>query len=171
MIIKIKDKKKDVKIYCDMHRCVGCRSCEIACAVEHSGSKNIFKAVKEMPRPQKRVKTQAANGVKISLHCQHCEDAPCVTACMSGALSKDKKTGATVHDKDKCVGCWMCVMVCPFGAIIKGIEEKIAFKCDLCPDREDYTCVEACPTGALFAGTKEEFKKKLMTNDKIQSTK
>jgi carbon-monoxide dehydrogenase iron sulfur subunit len=79
---------------------------------------------------------------------------------MSGALYKDEK-GATLHDKDKCVGCWMCIMVCPFGAIERRISERIAIKCDLCPDREELACVSACPTGALFAGTITEFQKKV----------
>lgn len=157
----MKKKDKDVKIYCDIRKCVGCRSCELACATEHSESKDLVHAIKESPRPVRRLKAEATNGNIISLHCQHCEDAPCVSACMSGALSKDKETGATIHDKDKCVGCWMCVMVCPFGAIVKGIEERIAFKCDLCPDRDDYACVRACPTRALFVGTKKEFEKTL----------
>ena len=163
------DKSDKSKIYCNVLKCVGCRSCEIACAVEHSKSKDIFSAVREKPAPKKRVKTENAGAKIISLHCQHCEDAPCVAACMSGALSKDEKTGATLHDREKCVGCWMCVMVCPFGAIVRDIENHIAVKCDLCPDRSDpsvnpaerYACVAACPTGALFAGTKEEFEKHL----------
>ena len=158
-----------MKIYCDITKCLGCRACEIACAVEHSKSKNIFSAVKEKPLPKKRVKAENTGKKIISLHCQHCEEAPCVAACMSGALSKDKKTDETLLDKDKCVGCWMCVMTCPFGAIVRDVENHIAVKCDLCPDREDpstssglrYACVEACPTGALFAGTKKEFEKKL----------
>ena len=150
-----------VKIYCDIRKCIGCRSCEIACAVEHSQGKNIFTAIREMPLPKKRVKTQESGSKIISLHCQHCEDAPCIKACMSGALSKDEKTGATLHDKDKCVGCWMCVMICPFGVIVRDVENHIAVKCDLCPDREDFACVSACPTGALFVGTKEEFEKKI----------
>jgi carbon-monoxide dehydrogenase iron sulfur subunit len=156
-----KKKTKDIKIYCDITKCVGCRSCEIACAVEHSQGKNIFSAIKESPIPKKRVKTQNVADKIISLHCQHCEDAPCVKACMSGALYKDEKTGATVQNKDKCVGCWMCVMVCPFGAVLRDIESHVAVKCDLCPDRDDYACVLSCPTGALFVGTKEEFEKKL----------
>ncbi len=154
-------KTKDIKIYCDITKCIGCKSCELACAVEHSQAKDIFTAIKETPLPKKRVKTENVDSKIISLHCQHCEDAPCIKACMSGALSKDEKTGATLHDKDKCVGCWMCVMVCPFGAIVRDIENHIAVKCDLCPDREDFACVVACPTGALFVGTKEEFEKKL----------
>ncbi|MFH1440632.1 MAG: 4Fe-4S dicluster domain-containing protein [Candidatus Omnitrophota bacterium] len=156
-------KTKDIKIYCDISKCVGCKSCEIACAVEHSQSKDIFKAIKEKSLPKKRVQAQAVNGKVISLHCQHCELAPCVHACMSGALSKDEETGATLQDTDKCVGCWMCVMTCPFGAIIRDKENHVAVKCDLCPDREDYACVVACPTGALFVGTEEEFKKKILT--------
>lgn len=154
-------KTKDIKIYCNITKCIGCRSCELACAVEHSQSKSVFAAIKESPLPKKRVKTENVGAKIISLHCQHCDDAPCIKACMSGALSKDEKTGATVHDKDKCVGCWMCVMVCPFGAIVRDIENHIAVKCDLCPDREDFACVVACPTDALFVGTKKEFEKKL----------
>ena len=154
-------KTKDIKIFCDITRCIGCRSCEIACAVEHSQSKNIFQAIKEKSLPKKRVSAQSAAGKIISLHCQHCTDAPCVAACMSGALTKDEKTGATLHNQDKCVGCWMCVMTCPFGAIVRDVENHIAVKCDLCPEREDFACVVACPTGALFVGTKEQFEKKI----------
>jgi len=154
-------KTKDIKIYCDITKCIGCKSCEIACAVEHSLSKDIFSAIREKPLAKKRVKAENVGNKIISLHCQHCEDAPCIKACMSGALSKDEKTGATLHNKDKCVGCWMCVMVCPFGAIVQDIENHIAVKCDLCPDREDFACVAACPTGALFVGTKEELERKI----------
>ncbi|MFH1868360.1 MAG: 4Fe-4S dicluster domain-containing protein [Candidatus Omnitrophota bacterium] len=156
-----KKSDKSVKIYCDIRKCISCRTCELACATEHSQSKDLEKAVFEAPMPKKRVKVSAVEDKSISVHCQHCEDAPCVTACMSGALRKDKKTGATLQDKEKCVGCWMCIMSCPFGAIARDIENHIALKCDLCPDRDDYACVAACPTGALFAGSEKEFKKNI----------
>lgn len=145
-------KTKNVKIYCDISKCLGCKSCEIACALEHSRSKDIFKAAREKSLPRKRVETQKINGKIISLRCQHCQSAPCVAACMSGALFKDEAGGATLQDSDKCVGCWMCIMSCPFGAIIQDKAKHIALKCDLCPDREDYACVAACPTGALTTG-------------------
>jgi carbon-monoxide dehydrogenase iron sulfur subunit len=150
-----------LKIYCDITKCVSCRTCELACATEHSRSKDLCKAIFESPASKQRVKVSAIDDRSISIHCQHCEDALCVKACMSGSLSKDEKTGATVHNRDKCVGCWMCIMSCPFGAITRDIENHIAVKCDLCPDRDDYACVATCPTRALFAGTEEEFKKRV----------
>lgn len=155
-----KSEKEGIKIFCDIKKCIACKACEIACAIEHSKNKSLFEAVKEMPKPKKRRQVADSYGKTLSIGCQHCEDAPCIAACMSGALYKDK-SGATMHDKDKCVGCWMCIMVCPFGAIGRRIEEKVAIKCDLCPDREDFACVVTCPTKALFAGTIDEFEKKI----------
>lgn len=154
--------KKGVKIFCDIRKCLGCKACELSCAVEHSKGKELLNAIMERPAPKKRRKVSNSSDKIMSFGCQHCDDAPCVTACMSGAMYKDPVTGQTKHDKDKCVGCWMCIMVCPFSAIIRDVtDKKIVVKCDLCPDREDYACVVACPTNALFAGTPEEFKKKL----------
>ncbi len=157
------DKKiaKGLKIFCDIRKCVACKACELACAVEHSNSKALYASVKEVPPPKKRRRVSGSYGKTLSVGCQHCHDAPCVTACMSGALYKDS-SGVTLHSKEKCVGCWMCIMVCPFGAIERRIEEKVAIKCDLCPDREDFACAAACPTGALFAGTIDEFEKKII---------
>jgi len=149
-------------IYIDIKKCLACKSCEIACAVEHSISKDIIGALKEKNRPKKRRSVQGSKGTVISIACQNCKLAPCVTACMAGAMFKDEE-GHTFHDEQKCIGCCMCVMVCPFGVINRG--EHIVLKCDFCPDIKDgYACVKACPTGALFVGTEEEFRKRI--NDK-----
>ena len=153
------------KIYCNIKKCLGCGSCEIACAIEHSKAKELNSAISESPLPVKRRKAEfIEEGVSISTGCHHCENAACVTACMSGAMYKDEvgdgfKPSPTKHDKDKCVGCWMCIMACPFGALTRLREEKIVLKCDLCPDRDKPACVEACPTKALFLGTIKEFTK------------
>ena len=81
------------KIYCDIKKCLGCGSCEIACAIEHSKSKELNKAILEGPLPIKRRKAEfIEQGVSVSTGCHHCENAACVTACMSGAMYKDKKT-------------------------------------------------------------------------------
>ncbi|MBU1061649.1 MAG: 4Fe-4S dicluster domain-containing protein, partial [Candidatus Omnitrophica bacterium] len=132
------------KIYCDIKKCLGCGACEIACAVEHSKSKELDQSIKESPAPIKRRKAESiSQSVAISTGCHHCDDAPCVAACMSGAMYKDKKTGLTKHDEEKCVGCWMCIMSCPFGALTRQKQDKIVVKCDLCPDRDVPACVEA----------------------------
>jgi carbon-monoxide dehydrogenase iron sulfur subunit len=119
--------------------------------------------VSEAEPPVARRIVQAFEGVNLSLSCRHCEDAPCMDACITGALTKDPH-GVVVCDTQRCVGCWMCVMVCRFGLIAPTL---IAAKCDMCPAREGlagkarYACVEACPTDALFAGRYEDFQVQL----------
>ncbi|MFW9880760.1 MAG: 4Fe-4S dicluster domain-containing protein [Candidatus Thorarchaeota archaeon] len=78
--------------------------------------------------------------------CQHCETAICETVCPMGALSRDKRTGAIIIDKDLCVGCKLCVMFCPLGGIGIDKNRKI-IKCDLCDG--DPVCVKFCIPGAL----------------------
>ena len=148
------------EIFISLERCVGCKSCELACAVQYSQSKTLFAAVAEKPVPRKRIFVEYGDDKKIPLQCRHCQEAPCIDACISGALTWDKENNLVTQTREKCIGCWMCIMVCPFGAVSR--QESLALKCDLCPDREDsFACVEGCPTKALFVGTWEEFKKKL----------
>ena len=69
---------------------------------------------------------------------------------MVGAMHRDEETGAVLCDEDRCVGCWMCVMVCPFGAIQRNlVGNKVASKCDLCYGEEMPVCVANCPNEAL----------------------
>ena len=72
-----------------------------------------------------------------------------MTACPSGAMTKDEETGLIKHNKDKCRGCWTCVMVCPYGALKMDISGKVVAKCDLCQELESPACVANCPNRAL----------------------
>jgi carbon-monoxide dehydrogenase iron sulfur subunit len=145
------------KVYARPDLCTGCRSCEIACVVEHSVSKNLFAALYETPAPRYRMIVQAANGLKLPLNCRHCSEPDCLFACKSGAISKNPVTSEVQINLAKCVGCWMCVMVCPFGAVHPDMERTQATKCDLCPDRASGpACVVSCPTKALRFGSKDE---------------
>ncbi len=148
------------RIFCDLSLCLGCKTCELACAIEHSKSKELFGSILEKETPRKRIKVGKSDALPFPVKCQHCDDAPCVAACISGAMHKDQE-GRTAHDAEKCVGCWMCVMVCPFGAPVRDGDRKVVFKCDLCPERDVPACVAACPTRALFFGTISDFESKL----------
>lgn len=142
------------EIFVRLDRCVGCHSCELACAVEHSESKSLFGAMTETPAPRKRLYIEEQ---KVPLLCRHCEDAPCVRVCRTGALLQDELTRLVTQDTDRCIGCWMCVMVCPYGVVGRLQERRVAVKCDRCPDRESPACTAACPTGALVFAEEEAF--------------
>ncbi len=136
--------------------CMACRLCEVACIVEHSKSKDILKAFKkEYPRPLTRTRVEERDAVSLSVQCLHCEEADCIEACITGAMHKNED-GVVLVNEEKCIGCWMCVMACPFGAITRDEREgKKASKCDLCPEREIPACVFVCPNRALVFEDKE----------------
>lgn len=135
--------------------CIGCRLCEIACVVEHSKTKDIIKAYKfEEKRPLPRSHVEEEGPVSLSITCRHCDDPRCVAACITGAMRKGEDGRVTV-DIEKCVGCWSCVMACPYGSVGMDREDKKSVKCDLCGDREIPACVEACPNRALIVVEEE----------------
>jgi carbon-monoxide dehydrogenase iron sulfur subunit len=142
------------RIFCNSEKCLACKTCELACALGHSVSKDILTAIYETPLPKYRIKVQNTSSL---LYCRHCGKPRCVDACESGALSKDEITGIVVLDEEKCTGCWECITACPFGAVSMDLERGIAVMCDLCQNSDMPACVEACPTGALFYGEAEEF--------------
>jgi carbon-monoxide dehydrogenase iron sulfur subunit len=138
-------------VYVKEEVCIGCHLCEIYCVVQHSKSKNIIKAFKfEKPKPIPRIIVEEKKPVSFAVQCRHCEEAPCVEACLTGAMHKED--GRVVCDTEKCVGCWTCIMVCPYGVIRRGIVngKKLVLKCDLCQDLEIPACVAHCPNEALI---------------------
>ena len=147
-------------IVIDVEKCLGCRSCEIACAVAHSQTKELSRAIFETPLPQARVKVEGMGDLVMPLQCRHCEDAPCVSICPTGALEKMGPEQPVLLHEERCIGCRWCLLVCPFGVIIPGRGGQPVTKCDLCIERlkkgEKPACVEACPTGALRFTTVEE---------------
>lgn len=161
---------KDVMIRPE--RCLGCRSCEIACAVAHSESKSLLSAIGEKPIPKKRIYLEQvpALGISLPITCRHCKDAPCVSVCPTKALSQDKITNMVSHNPERCVDCWDCSTVCSrFASLYRMIlvmgcwtssmnynhkiinrQAEAGIKCDLCEGRDLPACVEACPTNALI---------------------
>lgn len=138
------------QLYYEVKKCLGCKSCEIACAVAHSQAKDLFLCIREQVQSLPRKKVLGAKDKNYPVSCRHCREPKCVDACMASALSYDPVTGMVNHDETRCVGCWMCVMVCPYAAIRPNIKAKVPLRCDKCKDRDEPACVKACPTAAII---------------------
>jgi carbon-monoxide dehydrogenase iron sulfur subunit len=137
-------------LYYDVKKCLGCKSCEFACALAHSTAQKLFAALQESVMSLPRKKVLYAKGKSYPVSCRHCKDPKCVDACMAGALVFDQGKGMVLHDENRCVGCWMCVMVCPYGAIRPNGKAKIPLRCDKCKDKDEPSCIKACPTQAII---------------------
>jgi len=126
-------------------KCIGCKSCELACSLKNEGefnpSKSRIAAIAflegKYPLPYNFVST-----------CRQCADAPCLASCPVSAISRSKdETKKVVVDRDRCIGCGKCVDACPFGAMLFQREKKKAFKCELCGGNP--ACALICPSGAI----------------------
>ncbi|MDQ4429487.1 4Fe-4S dicluster domain-containing protein [Yokenella regensburgei] len=128
--------------------CIGCRTCEVACALEHVSPSAPFAP---------RLKVLRLDHLSVPVMCHQCENAPCVAACPVAALRMGKE--AVEADPSRCIGCQSCAVACPFGAItieVAAKQQPAIVKCDLCGHREQGpACVEVCPTFALSVMTDE----------------
>ena len=140
-------------IVVNQERCLGCKSCVIACAMAHTEAKTLAEAVHSASPPKPRVHVEPLEEGAIPLQCRHCEDAPCIAACPTEAIHRFSEDGPVVLDGDRCIGCRFCMIVCPFGVIGMSPDGKAMTKCDLCIERteggQEPACVAACPTRGL----------------------
>jgi len=141
-------------------RCVGCMQCMVACAVAHSKSGQLYTALAETPRPRPRVHVGAGLiNEGFPNRCRHCDPAPCMLACLAGAIFRDEHTRTVLIDPDKCINCASCAMACPYGVIrfhedpVAPPGKSVAVKCDNCDARVSQglvpACTEVCKSGAL----------------------
>ncbi len=124
----------------DSDKCTGCRLCEQVCSVVHEGVSNPAKSRIQIVKWEQE-------GRYIPMTCQQCEDAPCKNACPVGAISRDKEHGYLTVNYEVCIGCRLCVEICPFGAMNYDMTAHKVFKCDLCGG--DPQCVRFCEVKAL----------------------
>lgn len=148
-------------VFVKVERCLGCKSCELACAVEHSAAGEPGAILRFGERPGYRIAVEACGPRAVPVHCHHCEEAACVKACPTGAVYRKSDDSPVLVDVERCIGCRMCVQACPFGVIAAGAEGKGVLKCDLCAGRLEKgmepACVSACPTMSLVYCEEEEF--------------
>ncbi|SAG51932.1 Fe-S-cluster-containing hydrogenase components 2 [Enterobacter hormaechei] len=130
-------------ILTDPEKCIGCRTCEVACMMSHqsSATPEAFTS---------RIRVVKGGTFTTAVGCHQCEDAPCANVCPTGAIHR--AAGAWLVEQARCIGGKSCMVACPFGAMqVRVVEDRVqALKCDLCAHREGGpACVEACPTHAL----------------------
>ena len=125
-------------LMCDLEKCTGCRICEYVCSFEKEKSFDLKKA---------RIKAVRFNPtLSGALACTLCNEALCVKACPTEALTKSQR-GTVVVDRKKCVRCGWCVYACDVGAVFYDSEQNVPIVCDLCDGKPK--CMEVCPEEAL----------------------
>ncbi len=126
--------KKLKKILSQPELCDGCRDCEEACEKLYGAPRIMIREI---------------NGTYYPIICQQCEDAPCKAICPTEAINE-------TIDPERCIGCGLCMIVCPFGAIV--LSERKAQKCNQCPKIDTPACIKACSKRALSIVDAEKLK-------------
>jgi formate dehydrogenase iron-sulfur subunit len=161
--------KEFMGILVDTVRCVGCRSCEMACAeangmpVPDIGDASALEKIRPTSVTQltvvNRYKTDKGE-VFAKKQCMHCNQPGCVSACLVNAMKK-QPDGAVTWETN-CMGCRFCMVSCPFDIPKFEYESAVPkiLKCSLCWERlkkgQKPACVEACPAEALTFGLRRQ---------------
>ena len=120
-------------------RCTACRTCELACSFKHMGPQGLGVS---------RIRAfMFGEGKNQVITCFQCDDAACAKVCPVQALTRNELTGAIDVNEDRCIGCGLCTIACPFGHMNHDGENHIAIKCDLYKGTP--ACAAFCPTATL----------------------
>ncbi len=170
-----KTTEKKLGLVIDLDICVGCHACAVACKEWNTGAygaplsdQDAYGAEPEgtwlnrIHSYEVTPREGAAQIVHFPKSCLHCEDAPCVTVCPTGASYKRQADGIVLVNEDACMGCGLCAWACPYGAREMDAAAGVMKKCTLCVDRiynenlaeEDRVpaCVRTCPANARHFG-------------------
>ena len=130
---------KKLAMVIDLQRCTACGACIIACKSENNvqgdvaWASRISRTVGEFPNVRFEY---------LPTLCNHCENAPCVKACPTGAMHK-ADGDITMHEPEKCIGCRYCMAACPYGVIFFNAEETHKFW------RDDKPLIEGITSSAV----------------------
>jgi Fe-S-cluster-containing dehydrogenase component len=131
--------------FVDPSRCIGCKSCENACAEceTHRG----------YPMIQVDFIDRANSIATVPTVCMHCDNPTCAQVCPADAIKKNEDGVVQSSLKPRCVACSNCVLGCPFGVpkMMSRLDQMM--KCDMCYDRTSVgkrpMCATVCPSQAL----------------------
>ena len=99
----------------NLDRCIGCYACVTACKMTHATRPGVnYNAVNTVEYGEGADARQRY----VLTMCMHCDNAPCVEACPTGATYKTDE-GAVVMDYEACIGCGACAEKCPKKAIVE----------------------------------------------------
>lgn len=136
-------------------RCVDCERCVEACAITNDVPSYGYRTmIMEKDTPDAIGQQREF----IPVVCNQCNNPPCTRACPTKATYKDEKTGIVMMDMNKCIGCKVCVLACPYNARYFNEEKHAMDKCNFCYDTrlskgEKLTaCAAACPAGVRIFG-------------------
>ena len=141
------------RVFVNEKWCLGCHLCEYNCAFANSGLDNMVKALKDK-KIYPRVHIEQDGAINYAVSCRHCTDPICVKSCISGALGI--KDGVIKINKERCVSCYTCILVCPYGALSRS-ESGAVQKCELCLENSvgEPACAAGCPNHAIVYEERE----------------
>jgi Fe-S-cluster-containing dehydrogenase component len=173
---------KNYAVLFDATKCIGCRTCELACNMTNDLDKPDidFKDLRVLAEKRRTDETTHTvvnrfypygddarmnhKPVYLKRQCMHCNTPACVSACIVAALIKTPE-GPVYYDESACIGCRYCMIACPFQVPVYEFDEPlfpIVQKCTLCihriPDKLP-ACVEACPQEAMTFGRRGDLLK------------
>ncbi len=141
---------KDKALVHDPTLCTGCMRCMTTCSTYNFGATSLSKARIQIVRHEGHAITRIDEVDELIFQpmiCQQCDKPRCQEFCPARAIDRNPRTNAMVINYDRCIGCRMCMAVCPFGAMRYDTIRRRVFKCELCDG--DPQCVKMCPQEAL----------------------
>ena len=140
--------QKKLGLVIDLDTCVGCHACVINCKewntshygaplsdIEAYGANPVGTFLNRIHTYEVTPVQGLTQTVHFPKSCLHCDDAPCVTVCPTGASYKRNEDGIVLVNEDDCIGCGLCAWACPYGAREMDAAEGVMKKCTLCVDR------------------------------------
>ena len=182
MTILPPEPSKKLGLVIDLDICVGCHACAVNCKEWNTGgygnSLSDQDAYGSEPSGAWLNRIHSFEAVPMDAHgtpqpsdarivhfpksCLHCDDAPCVTVCPTGASYKRAEDGIVLVNEEHCIGCGLCAWSCAYGAREMDRASGVMKKCTLCVDRiynenlpvedREPACVKSCPANARHFG-------------------